>query len=149
MFSLVSRKFLAMRNIVLYSVFEPYSPAEFDRNKVLLEFWFTLWTKYLNSGHSVVHTHSSYCSAASSHSLSSADICWTGLPGTGTATSRPANTVNQNSGNTSNTSFLSNSARLMPGSLQILVTSFLVFSSFWLRDFLYFKFPFCLSCFAQ
>ena len=34
----------------------------------------------------------------------------------------------------------------MPGSLQILISSFLVFSSFWLRDFLYFKFPFCLSC---
>ena len=37
----------------------------------------------------------------------------------------------------------------MPGSLQILVTSFLVFSSFSLHDFLYFKFPFCLSCLAQ
>ena len=34
----------------------------------------------------------------------------------------------------------------MPGSLQILISSFLVFSSFWLHDFLYFKFPFCLSC---
>ena len=34
----------------------------------------------------------------------------------------------------------------MPVSLQILVTSFLVSSSFCLRDFLYFKFPFCLSC---
>ena len=33
--------------------------------------------------------------------------------------------------------------------IQILVTSFLVFSSFCLRDFLYFRFPFCLSCLAQ
>ena len=36
----------------------------------------------------------------------------------------------------------------MPGSLQILVNSF-IFSSFWLRDFFYFKFPFCLSCLVQ
>ena len=32
---------------------------------------------------------------------------------------------------------------MWPGSLQILVTSI------WLRDFLYFNFPFCLSCLAQ
>ena len=38
---------------------------------------------------------------------------------------------------------------LMPGSLQILLTSFLVFWSLWLRDFLYFKFLFCLSCLAK
>ena len=38
---------------------------------------------------------------------------------------------------------------LMPGSLYILVTLFLVFSSFWLNDFLYLKFPFCLACLAQ
>ena len=37
----------------------------------------------------------------------------------------------------------------MLGSLQILVTSFLVISSFWLRDFLYFNFLICLSCLAQ
>ena len=38
---------------------------------------------------------------------------------------------------------------LITGSLQILITSFLVFPSFWLHDFLYFKFLFCLSCLAQ
>ena len=38
----------------------------------------------------------------------------------------------------------------LTGSLQILVTSFLVvFPSFWLHDFLYFKFLFCLSCLTQ
>ena len=37
----------------------------------------------------------------------------------------------------------------MLGSLQILVTLILVFLSFWLRDFLYFKFPFCLACLDQ
>ena len=37
----------------------------------------------------------------------------------------------------------------LPGSLQILVTSFLVFSSFWLGDFLSLKFSVCLSCLAQ
>ena len=60
----------------------------------------------------MVHTHSSYCSAASSHSLTSADICWTGLPCNAAATSRPASTVNQNLGNTSNTLYLLNSAGL-------------------------------------
>ena len=39
--------------------------------------------------------------------------------------------------------------QLMPSSLQILVTSFLVFLSFWLHDFLYLKLSFCLSCLAQ
>ena len=39
-------------------------------------------------------------------------------------------------------------SKLMLSSLEILVTLFLVFSSFWLHDFLYFKFPFCLSCLA-
>ena len=42
-----------------------------------------------------------------------------------------------------------NGMYFVPGSLQFLLTLFLVFSSFWLRDFLYFKFPFCLSCLAQ